>query len=344
MATEDVPPYPNPWTQRAKMRVLLWLTLVGVVTLVASPLAAEAQEGKIARLAILAVAATAESPSHVAFLERLRDLGWHEGRNLTVDLRSAAGQRERLPALVSELLRLAPDVIYAKDFVAVEATKGATSAVPVVFYILSDPVAAGFISSLVRPGGNLTGVSGFEFEHHGKRLELLKEAMPWLARIAVLSDMSFSSAPRHVQEVQSAARALRVKVDVIEIRRLQEVDGALAAAAAKHPEALYVLASPMLHNNRQRVLPLVDKRRLPAMWSESTWVPDGGLIAYTPDHLEMHRRAAHYVDRILRGARPSDLPVERPTRFVLQINSRTAKKLGLTIPHSLLQRADQVIN
>jgi putative tryptophan/tyrosine transport system substrate-binding protein len=325
------------------MRVLLQVALLGVATLLAARLAVEAQEPKIARLPILGVSATAERPTYKAFLERLRDLGWHEGRNLTIHVRSAADHRERLPALVAEVLRLAPDVIYARDLLAAEAAKGATNTVPVVFYMLSDPVAAGFVSSLVRPGGNLTGVSGFEFEHHGKRLELLKELVPRLARIVVLSDMSFSSAPRHVKDVQSAARALRVVVEVVEIRRLEEVDEALAAATAKHPDALYVLSSPMFNNNRPRVLALVDKRRIPAIWSESTWVPDGSLIAYSPDNSEMHRRAAHYVDRILRDAQPSDLPVERPTRFVLQINSRTAKKLGVTIPHSLLLRADQVI-
>jgi putative tryptophan/tyrosine transport system substrate-binding protein len=317
--------------------------LYASVAMLGAPLAAEAQGGKVARLVILGTFGGPRHTSHTAFLERLRDLGWHEGRNLTIDLRSAAGQRERLPTLLSEVLRLAPDAIYARDFVAAEAAKSATTTVPVVFYMLSDPVAVGLVSSLVRPGSNLTGVSGFEFEHHGKRLELSREIVPRLARIAILSDWSLSSTPRHVKEVQGVARTLQVAVEVVGVRRLEDVDGALAALAAKRPDALYVLASPMFANNRQRVLALVDQRRLPAMWSESTWVPDGGLIAYTPDNLEMHRRAAHYVDKTLKGAKPGDLPIEQPTRFELAINLKTAKALGLTIPPSLLARADQVI-
>lgn len=317
--------------------------LAFTLSALATPLAVGAQAGKTARLAILSLAGTPTSASHKAFRESLRDLGWVEGQNLTVDFRSAGGQRERLSELAAELLRFGPDAIYASDFIAAETAKNATRTVPIVFYMLSDPVAAGFVTNLTRPSGNLTGVSGFEFEHHGKRLELLKELISRLARVAVLADVSLSSAPRHVQEVRTAARVLRVTIDAVEIRRLDEVDVGLAEVARKRPDALYVLASPLLASNRQHVLALVAKLRIAVIWSESSWVPDGGLIAYTPDNLEMHRRPAHYIDRLLRGARPADLPVERPTRFVLQINARTAKELGLTIPPSLRQRADQVI-
>jgi putative tryptophan/tyrosine transport system substrate-binding protein len=320
--------------------------LAVVLVLTLAPLAAPGQHtGKITRIGYIHVSPVPSSPSPngVAFRQGLRDLGWVEGSNLTIESRSANGKPERLPALVAELMRLKVDVIFAAEPVAASAARQATAEVPIVFMTLGDPVAGGLVASLARPGGNLTGCAGMDPELAGKRLELLKQIVPRLTRVAFVANPLNPLSPPHVREAQKAATALGIQLQVVEVRDPAEFERALVVIAKDRPDALYVVGNPNLFSQRPRVLGLVARTGLPAIWSEGAWVTDGGLIGYAPNQLEMFRRGAWYVDRILRGAKPADLPVEQPTKFELRINQKTAKALGVTIPQTLLLRADQVI-
>ncbi len=304
------------------------LTVVLVLNIILEPLASEAQEtGKIARIGWLVVSPVPSpySPNRVAFIQGLRDFGWVEGSNLTIENRSANGKPERLPALAAELIRLKVDVIFAVEPVSAAAAKQVTTEVPIVFMSLGDPVAVGLVASLARPGGNLTGGAGMDPELAGKRLELLKQIVPRLTRVAFVANRSSPMNPPHVREAQKAATALGIRLQVVEVWDPDEFERALVVIAKDRPDALYVAGNPNLFSQRPRVLGLVERTRLPAIWSESTWVTDGGLIGYAPNQPEMFRRGAWYVDRILRGAKPADLPVEQPTKFELRINLKTAK-------------------
>jgi len=322
-----------------------FITLVGG-SIVAAPLVGGAQPGKLARIGFLFVGSmtSTPTPNRISFIQGLRDLGWVEGSNLAIEMRSADGKPERLPGLVADLLRLRVDVIFAAEPSSAAAAKQATTEVPIVFMSLSDPVAGGLVASLARPGGNLTGCAGMDSELAGKRLELLKQIVPRLTRVAFMSYSLSPLSPVHVSEAQKAAVALGIRLQVVEVRDPNEFERALVVIAKDRPEALYVGGNPNLFSQRPRVLGLVERTRLPAIWSESAWVTDGGLIGYAPDQPEMFRRGAWYVDRILHGAKPFDLPVEQPTKFELRINLRTAKALGLKIPQSVLGRADQIID
>jgi putative ABC transport system substrate-binding protein len=326
---------------------LIWLAVILTISPILAPLAGEAQQaGKVARVGYLSLFAsplTSPSPLRVAFLQGLRDFGWVEGSNLAIEIRSANGKPERLPALTADLLRLKVDVIFATDASAVAAAKQVTASVPIVFVTGGDPVAGGLVASLARPGGNLTGCAGMEPELSGKRLELIKQIVPRLTRVAFVINPSSPMSPIHVREAQKAADTLGIRLQVVEVRDPDEFERALALIAKDRPDALYVVSNPNLFSQRPRVLGLVTRNRLPAIWFESAWVTDGGLIGYAPSLPDMFRRAAWYVDRILRGAKPGDLPVEQPTKFELRVNLKTAKALGLTIPQSVMQRADQVI-
>jgi len=325
--------------RRAFIKMVGW-------SILAAPLAVKAQKaGKMARIGYLFVGSliSPPAPNRIALIQGLRDLGWVEGSNLAIEMRSADGKPERLPGLVADLLRLRVDVIFAAEPSSAAAAKQATTEVPIVFMSLSDPVAGGLVASLARPGGNLTGCAGMDSELAGKRLELLKQIVPRLTRVAFMSYSLSPLSPVHVSEAQKAAVALGIRLQVVEVRDPNEFERALVVIAKDRPDALYVGGNPNLFSQRPRVLGLVERTRLPAMWSESAWVTDGGLIGYAPDQPEMFRRGAWYVDRILRGAKPADLPVEQPTKFELRINLKTAKALGLRIPPSVLGRADQVI-
>jgi len=313
---------------------LIRFAVVLIVGLFVAPLVVEAQSaGKIARIGYIFVSPPiSPSPLRIAFIQGLQDFGWIEGSNLAIEIRSANGRPERLPALIADLLRLRVDVIFASDPVSAATARQATAEVPIVFMSLGDPVAGGLVASLARPGGNLTGCAGMDPELAGKRLELLKQIVPRLTRVAFVTSPSSPMSPPHVREAKKAATALGIRLQVVEARDPDEFE-----------DALYVVGNPNLFSQRPRVLGLVERTRLPAIWSESTWVTDGGLIGYAPNQSDMFRRGAWYVDRILRGAKPADLPVEQPTKFELRINLKTAKALDLTIPQSLLQRADQVI-
>jgi putative tryptophan/tyrosine transport system substrate-binding protein len=339
-----VTPCRPPWSEVPWQ--LIGLVVLLAISLVVAPLAGEAQEtGRVARIGYIFVGPSLLPPSSntVAFMQGLRDLGWVEGSNLTIERRYANGKPERLPALVAELMRLKVGLIFATEPASALAAKQATAEVPIVFMSLGDPVVGGLVASLARPGGNLTGCAGMDPELAGKRLELLKLIVPRLTRVAFVTSHRSPLGPPHVREAQKAATALGIQLQVVEAWDPAEFERALQVIAKDRPDALYVAGNPNLFQQRPRVLGLVARARLPAIWSETAWVTDGGLIGYSPSQPEMFRRGAWYVDRILRGAKPADLPIEQPTKFELRINQKTAKALGLTIPPSVLGRADQVI-
>jgi putative ABC transport system substrate-binding protein len=322
------------------------------VNLVASgcllgPRAVRAQQvGKVRRIGWLGVSSPSDRPSLFdAFRQRLRELGWIEGRNIVIDFRYAEGRVDRLPDLAAELVRLKVDVIVSFGTQGVTAAKNATETIPIVMIAVRDPVGTGLIASLARPGGNVTGGSGSAgLEIFAKQLELLKETVPKVGRVAILSNPANAYHELAIRELKIAARPLGLELQLLEARGPNEFDGAFAAMAKERAGALLVLSDVMLNSHRARVADLVARSRLPAMYGVRESVEAGGLMSYGPSFLDLFRRAATYVDKILKGAKPAELPVELPTEFELVINMKTAKALGLTIPQSLLLRADEMIN
>jgi putative ABC transport system substrate-binding protein len=312
-------------------------------SLLAAPLAAEAQQAKAApRVAWLGNASVSVSgPALDAFRLGLRELGYVEGQTIVIEPRFADGKPERVQELVRELLALAPNVVVAAGPQALRAFKQATVSVPIVMAIISDPVEEGLVASLARPRGNLTGLAFQNQALTAKRLELLKEAIPKVSRVAVLWDPTFGVSG-HAQ-AETAARALQLRLKFLAVRGVGDLETAFNSATTGRADALLVLASPLLNAHRQTVIDSAARRHLPATYEEKRFVENGGLMSYGPNFLDMHRRAATYVDKILKGSAPADLPVEEPTKFELVINLKTAKALGLTIPPSLLARADEVI-
>ena len=311
----------------------------------AVPLAAEAQQaGKAYRVGILPPGPISER-AHFweAFRQRLRDLGYVEGQNLTLVFPPGEVRPERLPHLAAELVSLKVDVIVAATSVAIQAAKEATKTIPIVMPVSSAPVEHGFVASLARPGGNITGLTLVSSELIGKRLELLKTVVPRVSRIAVLSNPTSSGAPLQMRAAEVAARTLGVQLQFLEVRGPDDVEKAFEAATKGRAGALIALDDPLVFTHRVRIVKLAAKSRLPAIYGFSGFVQAGGLMSYAANVTDMYRRAATYVDKILKGAKPGDLPVEQPTEFELVINMKTAKALGLTIPQSLLLRADEVI-
>jgi putative ABC transport system substrate-binding protein len=319
-------------------------TLTG--SLLAAPRAAEAQQAaKVPRIGYLALNPTANPHLHEAFRQGLRDLGYVEGRNVVIEYRDAEGKPERLPALAAELVALKVDVLVAQPTVTALAAKRATRTIPIVFPV-AEPVTSGLVTSLARPGGNITGLSSLAPEMGGKALELLKQAVPGVIRVAVLWDPGAfpdGTTKELRKEVEGAARALGVRLQFIEARGPEDFDRAFSEVTRARAGALTVLGGSMFFSQRRRLVDLAAKNGLPVVYPARESVEAGGLMAYGPSVPDLFRRAATYVDRILKGAKPGDLPVEQPTQFELVINLKTAKALGLTIPPSLLQRADQVI-
>jgi len=315
--------------------------------LLAAPVAADAQQAvKIPRIGVLAQHRAASGHLLEAFLQGLRDLGWVEGRNVVIEYRDADGKYERLPALAAELVALKVDVIVAPSTVAALAAKHATSALPIVFAGAVDPVTDGLVTSLARPGGNVTGVSNLALELPGKCLELLTQAVPGVSRVAVLWQPGGSGERTErdmLKATDVAARALGVRLQPVEARGPADLDRAFSDMTRGRTGALTVLGSPLFVNERRRLTDLATKSRLPAVYPGRLYVDAGGLMSYGTSLADLLRRAATYVDKILKGATPADLPVEQPTKFELVISMRTAKALGLTIPLSVLARADQVI-
>jgi putative ABC transport system substrate-binding protein len=315
--------------------------------LLAIPFVAEAQQAaKIARIGYLSPDLAASPHLGEAFRQGLRDLGYVEGRNLVIEYRSAEGKFERLPALAAELIALKVDVIVAPNTAAALAAMHATRTLPIVFTQAADPVASGLVTSLARPGGNVTGLSLLTPELVGKCLEHLKQAVSGVSRIAILWQPGAFSERTDKDMLKAAgvaARALGVRLQVIEARGPADFDRAFSEMTRARAGALTVLPSTMFNIERRRLVDLAAKNRLPAVYPLREFVDAGGLLAYGANLADNYRRAATYVDKILKGAKPADLPIEQPTRFELVINLKTAKALGLTIPQSLLQRADEVI-
>jgi putative ABC transport system substrate-binding protein len=325
------------------MNVRQWVIASLALSLLAAPLAADAQQvAKRPRIGLLRPESPPD-PYTEAFQRGLREFGYLEGQNIVIEHRSAEGKADRLPALASELVRLKVDVIVAVSTPAALAAKQATTTIPIVIAYVGDPVGSGLVASLARPGGNITGVSALNVEYSVKWVELLKETIPTLSRVAVLSN---PANPNHValgREVQGAARALGVTCQVYEVRAPEELEGAFTAMTKARADGLLVLPYPFTFVHARRIADLATKSRLPAVFGFRESVEAGGLIAYAANAPDMFRRAAAYVDKILKGAKPADLPVEQPTKFELVINLKTAKALGLTIPQSILLRADEVI-
>jgi putative tryptophan/tyrosine transport system substrate-binding protein len=312
--------------------------------LVAAPLAAEAQQAaKIARIGYLAVNLAASPHTREA---GLRDLGYVEGRNVVIESRDAEGKFERLPALAAELVALKVDVIVTGSTPAAVAAKQATKTIPIVFAAAADPVASGLVTSLARPGGNVTGLSALAPELVGKCLELLTQAVPGVSRVAVLwqpGGHGERTEKDMLKEAEVAARALGVRVQFLEARGPADIDRAFSDMTRARAGALTVWTTAMFVIERRRLVDLAVKNRLPTVFPWREGVDAGGLMSYGANFADLYRRAATYVDKILKGAKPADLPVEQPTKFELVINLKTAKALGLTIPQSLLGRADEII-
>ena len=324
------------------MPLMLRVIGVAVLALLAAPLAGEAQPpGKIPRIGVV-YAGSAPNPGAAALRRGLVELGWTEGQSLLIEERYAEGHPERYPALIAELIRLKVDVLVAGGGTAgAQAAQRATDTIPIVFPVMGDPVAAGLVSSLARPGGNITGLSMLNTEISAKRVELLREVLPTVERVAVLRDPA--AAPADLDATKAAARALGLRLQLLSVGRPEEFPGAFQAARQAGAEALIVLASGFFNTQRRRLVDLAAQNRLIAVWEHRDFADTGGLLSYGPNLVDMNRRAAKYVDKILRGAKPAGLPVEQPTVFELVINMRTAKALGLTIPPAVLARADEVI-
>jgi putative ABC transport system substrate-binding protein len=283
------------------------------------------------------------SRRHGAFREGLRELGYVEGQNIVIESRWAEGNYDRLPGLAAELVSLKVDVIVTYAPPAIQAAKQATGAIPIVMAVVIEPVATGFVASLARPGGNITGLSLMAPELVGKQLEILKEVVPKVSRVALLGNPANAGTAPQVRHAQDAAQAFGVRLQTLEVRGPSEIDSAFGAMTRERAGAVIVLVDAMLVDHRTQIADLATKRRLPAVYGITDHAEAGGLMAYGANVNDRFRRAAYYVDRILKGAKPADLPVEQPTKFELIINLKAAKQIGLTIPPNVLARADRVI-
>ncbi len=314
-----------------------------MVALLVSPLAAEAQQAGVPRIGFLgAASASGYAPQLKAFRQGLRELGYVEGKNIAIEYRWAEGDYNRLPELAAELARLKVDVLVTHGVPGTLAAKRTTTTIPIVMAVVGDAVATGLVASIARPGANLTGSAFFNPEVAAKRLELLKEAVPRIARVAILLNPDNPVNGPILQAVDATANALKVEVQQVEARGPKDFEGVFSAVARRRMDALMVQDDGMLIANARGLAELAAKKRLPSTGFKE-FAEAGGLMAYAVNFLDMFRRAAAFVDKILKGAKPADLPVEQPTKFELAINLKTAKALGLTIPQSILIRADEVI-
>jgi putative ABC transport system substrate-binding protein len=323
----------------------VWLlTVILTIGLLAVPLAAGAQAGKVPRIGILELASPSASVrGHKAFQQGLRELGYVEGKNIILEYRYADGKLDLLPQLAADLVRLKVDAIVTRSTAPIRAAKNASKTIPIVFTNAGAPVEDGLVSSLARPGGNVTGLTGLSPELDGKRLELLKQAFPEVTRVAFLWTGGSARGDVRAREVEAVAKTLGLRLQPLGVTRSEDFARVFEAAKNGSAQALISVPSPFLATHRALIFDFVAKNRLPAMYSTSDFVEAGGLMSYGPDLLDNWRRAAAYVDKILKGAKPADLPVEQPTKFELVINLKTAKALGLTIPPSVLARADEII-
>ena len=322
-----------------------WSSILVVFVLLAVGVIADAQQPtKILRIGYL----SSDSPSTIAvrieaFRQGLRELGYVEGKNVVIEWRFAEGKADRLRGLAAELVRLKVDVIVTSSPAATRAAKEATVTIPIVTAQDNDPVGNGLVASLARPGGNITGLSTLAPEISGKRLELVKEIVPRVSRVAVLGSSTTPGNPQALRETELAARVLGLQLQYLEVRGAKDIEPAFRAAAKDRAEAVLMLQSPVFVNQRRQLAELAVKFRLPVIYDRREFVDDGGLMSYGTNYTDLSHRAAIYVDKILKGAKPADLPVEQPTKFELVINLKTAKQIGLTIPPNVLARADRVI-
>ena len=281
--------------------------------------------------------------SSPAFQQGLRDLGYVEGKNIVIERRYANGKSDQLRSLATELVNLNVDIIVSSGPTATRPAKEATSTIPIVMSFDDDPIGSGFIASLNRPGANITGLSTLSPEVSGKQLELLKEISPTIARVAIMGTSSREGTAQNLKEMELAARAIGLKLQYLDIPSAKDIEGSLGNASKRGADALLILQSPVFNSQRPQIAELALKARLPAIYPRREFVEDGGLISYGVSILDLDRRAAIYVDKVLKGAKPADLPVEQPTKFELVINLKTAKQIGLPIPPNVLARADRVI-
>ena len=313
--------------------------------LLAAPLAAEAQQTtKITSIGYLSGPSLSANAARIeAFRQGLRELSYVEGKNIVIEWRSADGKFEGLPALAAELVRLKVAVIVTSGGALTRRAKEATSTIPIVMTNDPDPVGDGFVASLARPGGNITGLSTFAPEVSGKRLEILREVVPKLSRVAVLGSSTATGYAQTLKEIEPAAKAFKMQLQFLDVKHAKDIETAFQAASKGRAQGVLTLNSAILGSQRAQIAELALKKRLPVMYHQSDFVEVGGLIFYGANVPDLSRRAASYVDKILKGAKPADLPIERPIKFELVINLKTAKALGLEIPPPLLARADEVI-
>jgi putative ABC transport system substrate-binding protein len=332
--------------ERKSMIIRIFICLLLTALLLAVSPAQAQQAGKVYRIGYLsAVSPFAESSRLDGFRQGLRNLGYVDGKNFVIESRFAEGKFDRFPSLAAELVRLKVDVIVTGGSPGTHAAQQATRTIPLVMTLVGDPVP-GFVATLARPGGNITGLTSITPELSGKRLELLKEAFPKILRVTVFVDKAVApqQIDRNLQETQKVAGALGIKLHSLEVRGPNpDLDGVFKTARSEDASALIILPGPVLFLHRKRVVELTAKSRVPAIYPTSEFVEVGGLMSYAPDFVDLYRRAATYVDKILKGAKPGDLPVEQPTKFELVINLKTAKQIGLTIPPNVLARADRVM-
>jgi putative ABC transport system substrate-binding protein len=330
--------------KEAKVNKRPLIGLVVIYFLAAFSIAGAEQPKKSGRIGVLTSSTPASTAAVLkAFREGLRDLGYVEGQSITIENRYAEGKLDRLPKLIEELIELNVEVIVVSGQEAVRVAKKATKTIPIIMTVVQDPVASGLVDSLAHPGGNITGITNLAQELSGKRLELLKEAFPKLSRVAVLWQPDAPGPILTFKDTQVAARALGLELESLEVRSANDFDNAFKTAIKGRAGALIVLQSLLTVSYREQILKLAAKHRLAGMYTASEFVEAGGLMSYAPSYTEIYRRAAVYVDKILKGAKPANLPVEQPTKFEFVINLKTAKQIGLTIPPNVLARADKII-
>jgi putative ABC transport system substrate-binding protein len=323
-------------------RTAIFLALSALLFALSSTAEAQQSAGKVSRIGFFSTAAISSlSPRLDAFRQGLLELGYVEGKNIAIEYRSAEGNINRLPELAAELVRLKIDCIVTAGENPTRAAKQATNTIPIIMTSVGDPVGLGFAASLARPGGNITGLSTYSADLAGKRLELLKETIPKLSRVAIFSDPRALNVEH--KETEAAARLLKVLVTSFEVRSLDELENAFRSSAKSRADAFIIMPSGFFNTNQARLVELAAKHRLPGMYIEQEFVLAGGLMTYATSNADLYRRAATYVDKILKGAKPADLPVEQPIKFEFIINLKAAKPIGLTIPPNVLVRADRVI-
>jgi putative ABC transport system substrate-binding protein len=329
------------------IRGLLAFALVNLVACLGllgltSPADAQ-QPGSPRRIGVLLVISSPESKDVQQFRQGLLDAGYSEGRDVVIEWRAANGDYNRAPELAADLVQSKVDVIVVETTRAAQAVKGATSTIPIIMAIVSDPVGSGVVTSLAHPGGNVTGLSMMQTELYAKRLQLLKEAIPRLTRVAVLWNLDAPWYTKTVEELKAVAPSLSIELNVVGARTPQELSAAFSAVNRAHAQALLVVGGSPFWNHRATLVKLASKARLPVIYWAREFTDEGGLMSYGPSYGDLFRRSAGYVDKILKGAKPGDLPIEQPTKFELVVNLKTAKALGITIPESILLRADEVI-